>query len=122
VKEQSNIPILSHRSKSKWLLSKDGGPSWQALPVKIATKQGYDLFGQETSPPQFKDNRPLKECFGKYPDPEVIPSQFANRQTFIMLHGRGFTAETYAPPLLAQTTKSNETIQRTWNLRRKSPS
>ena len=92
--QQSNIPIFIHRNKSKWFLSKYGGPSGQALLVKMATKQSCDLFGQETSPAQFKDNRPLKESIGKYPDPEVIPPQLAHRQTFIMLHGRGSTAET----------------------------
>lgn len=46
-----------------------------------------------------------------YPEPLVIQPQLPHRHTFIILHGRGSTAQKFAPPLLSAVITSGETLQ-----------
>jgi len=54
-----------------------------------------------------------KTAPGVFPEPLVISSDLSHRQTFLILHGRGSTAEKFGPPLLELvTSKTKETLQR----------
>jgi predicted esterase len=81
----------------------------------MASQQYNDPSGQASSPasspPKHKDDRSLKGRIGEFPDPMVVAPELDHRQTFIMLHDRGSTAEKFAQPLLAQASNKNETIQ-----------
>ncbi|TVY36821.1 Acyl-protein thioesterase [Lachnellula subtilissima] len=52
-----------------------------------------------------------KNTPGQFPDPIIVSPHQEHKQTFIILHGRGSTAEKFAPPLLSITTPSGETLQ-----------
>jgi predicted esterase len=53
-----------------------------------------------------------KNLRGLFPEPMIISPQLEHRQTFIILHGRGSTAEKFGPPLLSTaTTVGKETLQ-----------
>jgi predicted esterase len=57
------------------------------------------------------ENKPAKDAPGVFPKPLVISPQLEHRQTFIILHGRGSTAQIFGPPLLDTTTTSGEKLQ-----------
>ncbi|KAL9015517.1 MAG: hypothetical protein Q9185_007082 [Variospora sp. 1 TL-2023] len=49
--------------------------------------------------------------FTTYPDPLIIPPLQVHKQTFIILHGRGSDASTFAPPLLNTQVSKMHTFQ-----------
>jgi len=52
-----------------------------------------------------------KVANGVLQDPFIVSPQLEHRQTFIILHGRGSTAQIFAPPLLETATTSGEKLQ-----------
>lgn len=62
-------------------------------------------------PPEVGHSKPAKDLPGVFPEPLTIWPQLEHRRTFIILHGRGSTAQTFGPPLLSTTTRSGETLQ-----------
>jgi predicted esterase len=53
----------------------------------------------------------VKDLPGVFPEPMIVPPQLDHRQTFIILHGRGSTAQMFGPSLLSTTTLSGTTLQ-----------
>ncbi|KAL8950204.1 MAG: hypothetical protein Q9222_003751 [Ikaeria aurantiellina] len=54
---------------------------------------------------------PTAKHSSEYPKPLIIPPLNTHRQTFIILHGRGSNAQTFAPPLLSTKISESETLQ-----------
>ncbi|TVY40220.1 Acyl-protein thioesterase [Lachnellula occidentalis] len=52
-----------------------------------------------------------KNPAGQFPDPITISPHAEHLQTFIILHGRGSTAQKFAPPLLSTPSTSGEKLQ-----------
>ncbi|TVY13860.1 Acyl-protein thioesterase [Lachnellula arida] len=88
----------------------------------MASQGEHALLGHTTGQPSepgkaspVSDNPPrasrAKDPPGQFPDPVIFLPKQEHRQTFIILHGRGSTAEKFAPPILATTTPSGETLQ-----------
>ena len=55
--------------------------------------------------------RSHKTANGKFPEPIVVSPHLTHQQTFIILHGLGSTAQSFAPPLLETAASSGETLQ-----------
>lgn len=53
----------------------------------------------------------VKDVPGQFPPPVVVAPILEHRHTFIILHGRGSTAEKFGPPLLDIITTSGEKLQ-----------
>ena len=60
---------------------------------------------------QTPSDHPHKAANGLFPEPIVVSPQLDCRQTFIILHGRGSTAQIFAPPLLETAAISGEKLQ-----------
>ena len=60
---------------------------------------------------QTPSGHPPKVANGLFPEPIVVLPQLDCRQTFIILHGRGSTAQLFAPPLLETAAISGEKLQ-----------
>ena len=54
---------------------------------------------------------PPKKAISPYPELLIVPPLLEHRQTFIVLHGRGSNAETFAPPLLATDLPDGRTFR-----------
>jgi predicted esterase len=54
--------------------------------------------------------RAAKDVPGQFPEPIVVSPQQEHRQTFIILHGRGSTAEKFDTPLLEMASSSGEKL------------
>ena len=52
-----------------------------------------------------------KKATSTYPEPLIVRPLLEHRQTFIILHGRGSNAETFAPPLFATELPDGRTLQ-----------
>ncbi|CAG8949567.1 hypothetical protein HYFRA_00007800 [Hymenoscyphus fraxineus] len=53
----------------------------------------------------------VKDLPGEFPPPVIVPPKEDHRHTFIILHGRGSTAEKFGPPLLESCTTLGEKLQ-----------
>ena len=61
--------------------------------------------------PEVGHSKAAKDLPGQFPAPIIVSPQLKHRQTFIILHGRGSTAEIFGPPLLEMATASGERLQ-----------
>ncbi|TVY24679.1 Acyl-protein thioesterase [Lachnellula hyalina] len=68
-------------------------------------------LGQVSPVPDSPRASRAKDVPGQFPDPIIVSPHQEHKQTFIILHGRGSTAERFAPPLLSMITPSGETLQ-----------
>jgi len=57
------------------------------------------------------DKKAAMDPPGTFPDPLVVPPLSEYRQSFIILHGRGSTAEKFASPLLEMASASGDKLQ-----------
>lgn len=72
--------------------------------AKMASQEGTangSLFSRST----------LKDLPGQFPPPVIVPPKEEHRHTFVILHGRGSTAEKFGPSLLECLTTSGEKLQ-----------
>jgi predicted esterase len=84
--------------------------------VTVASTGGQSHPGSANDAPRSNlaenvEVKAAKDLPGQFPKPIIALPQLEHRQTFIMLPGRGSTAEKFAPPLLETASTSREKLQ-----------
>jgi hypothetical protein len=75
------------------------------------TSENHQQRKDPQSRPRAQMTSPTKTPYGENPEPYICPSKLEHKQTFIILHGRGSSANEFAPPLLATRTPLGETLK-----------
>jgi hypothetical protein len=73
----------------------------------MASQGGQTLSGQLPE----RHSKAAKDLSAQFPEPITASPQLEQLQSFIILHGRGSTAEKFAPPLPETATASSEKLQ-----------